>query len=155
MRVLDYSNESFVQVFNRYYYNEGSKSVWDILTIHDIDLISKDPFDENLDSLYKEKIKYEISINPWYFLRKCIKVPNSEDSLMLTNNVYVLIDSILSKEPNIINSMPRTSMKNLSIASLVKYFRVIGKYDEIFINKNIIIEDIIDSLIIPSFLEVK
>lgn len=45
------------------------------LKLYDIDLMNVDPFDPNLTKEQIAKIIAECAINPWYFLRECVRIP--------------------------------------------------------------------------------
>lgn len=70
-------NKSFIKI---YYFlkKKGIKNNAFFLNLIDKTLLNVDPFDEeNLSEEIKERIIFECTINPWYYLRECVKIPSS------------------------------------------------------------------------------
>lgn len=53
----------------------GIKNYGFFLRLYDPDLLDVDPFDPTLTKEQIAKIAYECTINPWYFLRECARIP--------------------------------------------------------------------------------
>ena len=70
------TNRSFL---NMHYYLKdiGIKNNKFMLALLDPDLRAIDPFDPNLNLLYKQKITREVLYNYWYFIRECVRIPDS------------------------------------------------------------------------------
>lgn len=53
----------------------GIKNYGFFLRLYDPDLMGVDPFDPSLTPEQIAKVVYECTINPWYFLRECARIP--------------------------------------------------------------------------------
>ncbi len=68
------ANESFIRLASLYK-DMGISNYSFILALHDKSLVGVDPHDPNLDPLTIGKIGIEAKINPWFYLRECVKAP--------------------------------------------------------------------------------
>ena len=70
------TNRSFL---NMHYYLKDIGIVRNkfMLALYDPDLAPVDPFDSNLSMPYKAKILREVMCNYWYFIRECVRIPDS------------------------------------------------------------------------------
>lgn len=71
---LKTKNTSFIEMHQQLK-DAGIKNNKFFLRIYDNDLISINPFDTDLSHALKTKIKREVSRNPWYYLRECVRIP--------------------------------------------------------------------------------
>ena len=74
------TNRSFL---NMHYYlkDRGIQNNKFMLTLLDPDLQALDPFDARLNLQAKLKITREVSANYWYFIRECVRIPDSGGSV--------------------------------------------------------------------------
>ena len=55
----------------------GIKNYYFMLALTQPELQGIDPHADNLDSITIQKILYECSVNYWYYLRECVRVPSA------------------------------------------------------------------------------
>jgi len=68
-------NKSFLDM-HHYLKAIGIKNNEFMLTLIDPDLDGVDPYDPNLNMLYKQKILKECLSNYWYFIREVVRIPS-------------------------------------------------------------------------------
>jgi hypothetical protein len=59
------------------YRDMGIKNCDFFLELHDEKLLEVNPYDPNLDNITKARIQKEVAINPWYFIRECVRIPEA------------------------------------------------------------------------------
>lgn len=94
--------------------DEGIKNNKFFLWINDESLIGIDPYSSNLNQEQKLRIKNEISINYWYFLREIVRIPEAGGVTFFQLNRANLAQSfLLELNINIIEIMPRQTGKTI------------------------------------------
>lgn len=71
---VETTNQSFLRLA-AVYKEMGIRNYSFILALHDKDLVGVDPFDPNLPITTILKIAVEAKVNPWFFMRECVKAP--------------------------------------------------------------------------------
>ena len=77
---MNTKNKSFLDM-HHYLKNIGIKNNAFMLALIDPDLANIDPFDPNLNQIYKQKILVECMHNYWYFLREIVRLPSTGGSM--------------------------------------------------------------------------
>ena len=54
----------------------GTKNNMFFLKLYDRNLIGVDPFSPNLSNEMTDRINLECTLNPWYFIRECVRIPS-------------------------------------------------------------------------------
>ena len=80
---LQTRNESFLELAAKYR-EMGVKNHAFLLALHDRRLQGIDPHDPNLTIEEISMVLLEAKINPWYFLRECLKVPPTSGNVGVT-----------------------------------------------------------------------
>lgn len=117
------TNKSFRDM-HLYLKEKGIKNNAFMLLLYDNDLASIDPHDEKLNTYMKQKVLRECMINPWYFFREVVRIPDQGVSTgvkfqLHRGNMALLYCLILNF--NIYLEMPRQLGKTVSALAWYLY----------------------------------
>lgn len=107
-------NTSFIKVAKQLK-DEGVKNYKFILQLYDTSLIGIDPHDEdNLTLEQKTRIQREVRINPWYFLRECVRVVETGGNISYQANRGNIAQSFcIFNNIDAIECLPRQNGKTI------------------------------------------
>ena len=134
------TNKSFL---NMHYFLKsiGIKNNKFMLVLYDKDLAGIDPFDRRLNSYMKQKVLRECMVNYWYFIRECVRIPDSGSTgggvkyELHRGNMAYNFCSLLNL--NTFLELPRQQFKSVSIIVRFLYFLNFGTTNSemAFLNK--------------------
>ena len=121
------TNKSFL---NMHYFLKsiGIKNNKFMLVLYDKDLAGIDPFDRRLNSFMKQKVLRECMVNYWYFIRECVRIPDSGSTgggvkyELHRGNMAYNFCSLLNL--NTFLELPRQQFKSISI--IVRYLYLLN-----------------------------
>lgn len=116
MMIYDFqtTNDSFIKLAKQLK-DEGVKNYKFFLVLYDHNLQGVDPYDEdNLSLEMKSRIKKEIRINPWYFLREVVVIPEAGGKIRFQAHRGNLAQSFcLFNNIDVIECLPRQNGKTI------------------------------------------
>jgi hypothetical protein len=119
---FDTDNDSFIEVCEQYK-EKGIKKWYFPLLLYDKDLVGVDPFDEeNLSLKMKLKIKKEIRINVWYFLRQIVRIPEAGGvTRYKANRGNIALTFCMVNNIDSIEILPRQNGKTIGAISVYEW----------------------------------
>ena len=120
-------NKSFLDM-HHYLKSIGIKNNEFMLTLIDPDLDGVDPYDPNLNQLYKQKILRECIVNYWYYLREILRIPSPGGAPIRykLNRGNLALSFCQSLNLNIFFEMPRQQGKTLGAIARYLYIYNFG-----------------------------
>lgn len=111
-------NTSFIKIAKQLK-DEGIKNYKFMLQLFDPSIAGLDPHDEeNLTLEQKVRIQREVRINPWYFLRECVRIPESGGSIPFQAHRGNIAQSFcLFNNIDVIECLPRQNGKTIGAVS--------------------------------------
>ena len=135
------TNKSFLEM-HYFLKDKGIKNNKFMLVLYDPDLASVDPYDKRLNTFMKQKILRECMVNPWYFFRYVVRVPDSGVATgskfqLSRGNLALLFCLMLNL--NIFLEMPRQLGKTISSLCWYLYCFNFGTANSemVFLNKKL------------------
>lgn len=144
----------------------GIKNNMFFLKLYDHGLAGIDPFDPNLSDEFVIRITTECLINPWYFLRECVRIPDQGNP----NGIpYLLNRATLASAWCFINGIdnylviPRQIGKTQSTISILDWAFLFGTTDSEFMFLNMQFDKSVENLqrlkdqrdLLPKYLQFK
>ena len=119
-------NKSFLDMHN-YLKSLGIKNNAFMLVLIDPDLDGIDPYDPNLNVLYKQKILRECMCNYWYFIREVVRIPGSGGNAPYKlHRGNLALNFCMSLNLNVFFELPRQQGKTVSAAIRYLYIYNFG-----------------------------
>lgn len=138
------TNQSFL---NMHYYLKdiGIKHNKFMLTLVDPDLAGVDPHDPNLSLQMKAKVLRECMVNYWYFIRECVRIPDSGGSIgggkkYILNRGNLALSFCMLYNINTMLEMPRQIGKTVGVAVWYLYLFNFGTSNSVMalLNKRLV-----------------
>jgi len=136
---LNTSNTSFLEMAILLKEKYGVKNNVFFLKLYDDSLVGVDPRDPSLSIDTKAKIVYECLINPWYYFREVVLIPEDGGSARFRLDIGTLSQVFLTlHNVSIFKLQPRQTGKTITAATVYSYFyQFILKNSEIlYMNKS-------------------
>lgn len=144
----------------------GVKNNMFFLKLYDRGLVGVDPFDPNLSPEYVMRITQECMINPWYFLRECVRIPdqgNPHGIPYMLNRAMLASAWLFLHGIDNYTTIPRQIGKTQSTVSILDWAFLFGTTDSEFMFINMVYDKAVENLqrlkdqrdLLPKYLQFK